>query len=174
MMCITSCPACWQLPIYLLLELLPLAFEDTDCSSCCGHSSANIPYPCTASAAIVNPVLFMSWITQPSGSCTLKLSFLFNNVGLLPLLWVTADDSDVGGNDDWLEVGRDCWCCCCCCCCALVIIIKLGVKKTIAIATTVAPVSTIALIDETNNHKDTVITCLQRKKTFRIKIRIMA
>jgi hypothetical protein len=87
---------------------------------------------------------------------------LFNNVGLLPLLWVTADDGgDGSGNDDWLEVGRGCWCCCCC---ALVIIVKLGVKKTIAIATTVAPVSTIALIDETNNHKDTIITCLQKKE----------
>jgi hypothetical protein len=102
----------------------------------------------------------MSWITQPSGSCTLKLSILFNNVGLLPLLWVTADDGDGGGNEDWLEVWRDC-----CCCCALVIIVKLGVKKTIAIATTVAPVSTITLIDETNNHKVTIITCLQRKET---------
>jgi hypothetical protein len=40
----------------------------------------------------------------------------------------------------------------------------LGVKKTIAIATTVAPVSTISLIDETNNHKDTIITCLQKKE----------
>src|SRR5215204_5292874 len=87
---------CLQLPLMLLL--VPLALVSAPCCCCCcpssspsGHSCASIPYPCVTSAAKAYPVLFTSRITQPTGICTLKLSFEFSSnlvVAVVPVLVV--------------------------------------------------------------------------------------
>jgi hypothetical protein len=91
----------------------------------------------------VEPVLFTSLITQPSGTFNFMPSVvLWNNV-VVPFRVACTGDG-------WLVSG------CCCCCCAFVIVI-LGAKRIIAIANTAAEITVLLITGKTNDCEDALM-----------------